>query len=256
MAAMASGLVRAAMLIIGNEILSGRTRDANLGVFAARLAARGIEFGEVRIVADIEAAIVDAVNALRVRYDLVFTTGGIGPTHDDITADSIAKAFGVAIGESAEALALLQAHYKTPAELTPGRRRMARIPAGASLIPNAVSTAPGFRLGNVYVMAGIPRIAETMLEAVLESLPRGQVRGALTIKARVSEGRIAEALRALQARYPEVEIGSYPSYSAGDFHTALVLKSPDPARLAACKAEILGLLAREGAEAEELVERI
>jgi molybdenum cofactor synthesis domain-containing protein len=252
MAALAGLPVRAAMLIIGNEILSGRTRDANLGVFAQKLALRGIEFREVRVVADEEGAIGAAVNALRAAYDLVFTTGGIGPTHDDITADSIAKAFGVPIGESPEALALLSAHYKAPGELTAGRRRMARIPQGARLILNAVSAAPGFRLGNVYVMAGIPRIAEAMLDAVLEGLPQGQVRGTATVKARIAEGRIAEGLRAIQARFADIEIGSYPSYVAGDFHTALVMKGADPARLAACKAEILALLAHEGAETEDV----
>jgi molybdopterin-biosynthesis enzyme MoeA-like protein len=240
------------MLIIGNEILSGRTRDANLGHFAERLSARGIELCEVRIVPDTEPAIVGALNALRADFDLVFTTGGIGPTHDDITADAVATAFGVPIGENAQAIALLEAHYNSPSDFTPARRRMARIPAGAELIPNAVSTAPGFRLANVFVMAGIPRVAAAMLEAVMESLPMGAVRGVVTIKAKVAEGRIADALRAIQARFGDVEIGSYPSYGAGDFHTALVLKSPDAARLAACKAEILALLAGEGAIGEEI----
>jgi len=244
--------VRAAMLIIGNEILSGRTRDANLTHFAERLSSRGIELCEVRIVQDTEPAIVYALNALRASHDLVFTTGGIGPTHDDITADSVAKAFGVAIGENAEAIALLEAHYQVPGDFTAARRRMARIPAGASLIENTVSAAPGFRIDNVYVMAGIPRIAAAMLEVVLETLPQGIIRGVVTIKARVAEGRIADGLRAIQSRFPEVEIGSYPSYAAGDFHTALVLKSPDAARLTAGKAEILALLAREGAIAEEI----
>jgi len=237
--------VSAAMLIIGNEILSGRTRDANLAAFATKLALRGIRLREARVVADIEAEIVEAVNALRLRHDLVFTTGGIGPTHDDITADAVARAFGRPIGEDPEALALLSAYF------TPARRRMARIPEGAALIANTISVAPGFRIENVYVMAGIPRIAEVMLDAVMESLPAGAVRHKAALAGPVAEGRIAEGLRILQDAHPEVEIGSYPSYGQAGYKTAIVMTSTDPEALGLCKAAVAALFRKEGEEPEE-----
>jgi molybdenum cofactor synthesis domain-containing protein len=240
--------VTAAMLIIGNEILSGRTRDVNLGVFAERLGTRGIRMLEARVVADIEEDIVAAVRALSERYDLVFTTGGIGPTHDDITADAMAKAFGVAIGEDPRAIVLMEAYYGTGGALTPARRRMARIPEGAALIENSVSGAPGFRLGNVHVMAGVPRIAEAMLDAVLESLPRGAVRLRTGLVGAVAESRLAEPLRVLQADYPAVEIGSYPSYVEGKPRTAIVLTGTDAELLFRCKAELAALFRAEGIE--------
>jgi molybdopterin-biosynthesis enzyme MoeA-like protein len=243
--------VTAAMLIIGNEILSGRTREANLPVFALKLAARGIRLRQVRVVADIEGEIVEAVNALRRAHDLVFTTGGIGPTHDDITADSVARAFGRPIGEDPRAVALLSAHYRAPGDFTPARRRMARIPEGAALIENPVSAAPGFRIDNVFVMAGIPRIAESMLDAVIESLPKGAVRYKAALAGPAAEGRIAGALSALQDAYPAVEIGSYPSYGPSGFRTAIVMTSTDAAALARCKAAVAGLFRAEGIEPEE-----
>lgn len=244
--------IRAAMLIIGNEILSGRTRDANLGAFAERLQARGIQFMEARIVPDQHAEIVTAINALRARYDLVFTTGGIGPTHDDITADAVAQAFGVPIDENQEALALLQAHYGAATELTAARRRMARIPLGGALISNSISAAPGFRIGNVYVMAGVPRIAEAMLLAVFDGLPTGAVRQTETLAGAFAEGRIADALRTIQADYPQVEIGSYPSFAAEDrFRTAIVMKSSDLSALARCKAAVLDLIRAQGVEPQD-----
>jgi molybdenum cofactor synthesis domain-containing protein len=243
--------VAAAMLVIGNEILSGRTRDANLATFAVKLAARGIRIRELRVVADVEADIVAALNALRAAYDLVFTTGGIGPTHDDITADAVARAFGRPIGEDPRAVALLEAYYGTDGAFTPGRRRMARLPEGAALIENRVSAAPGFRIENVYVMAGVPRIAEAMLDAVMESLPRGRVRHKASLTGRVAEGRIAESLRAIQAAHPAIEIGSYPSYAEGGYRTAIVMTGTDLQGLALCKAEVAALMRAEGVEPED-----
>ena len=240
--------ITAAMLVIGNEILSGRTRDANLAPFAVRLGARGIQIREVRVVADIEGDIVAAVNALRTAYDLVFTTGGIGPTHDDITADAIARAFGRPIGEDPRAIAVLAAYYGPGGDFTPARRRMARIPDGAALIENPISAAPGFLIENVYVMAGVPRIAEAMLEAVIPSLPEGAVRHKAALAGPVAEGRIAEPLRQLQDAHPEIEIGSYPSYGQGGYKTTIVMTSTDPAALSLCKNEVARLFRGEGVE--------
>lgn len=241
----------AALLVIGSEILSGRTQDANLAHFATRLGARGIELREARVVPDSAPVIIEAVNALRTRYDLVFTTGGIGPTHDDITADCIAAAFGVTIDEDPRAVAILERYYGAGGEFTPARRRMTRIPAGADLIDNPVSRAPGFRIGNVFVMAGVPRINRAMLEAVWDTLPGGTPRAEAVLSGAVVEGKIGEALRDIQARYGDVEIGSYPNYAQGRFGTAFVLKSHDRAKLAAAKAEVAAMMRGQGVEPEE-----
>lgn len=238
--------VTAAILIIGNEILSGRTQDANLAHFAKTLGARGIVMKEARVVADEPPAIIEAVNTLRATYDLVFTTGGIGPTHDDITADCIAQAFGLPIREDARALATLTRYYG--AELNPARRRMTRVPQGAELIDNPVSGAPGFRLGNVYVMAGVPRINQAMLNEIIDTLPGGTPRLEAIVSASVTEGSIAEALRDVDARYPTVEIGSYPNYARGKFGTSVVLKSADAAALGAAKGEVMALIREMGIE--------
>ncbi len=238
----------AAILIIGNEILSGRTRDVNVSHFAARLGARGIAVREARIVPDDEARIVAAVNQLRAAYDLLFTTGGIGPTHDDITADCIAKAFGVTIGEDPSAVAILEAYYGDAKEFTPARRRMTRIPEGAELIDNPVSRAPGFRLGNVFVMAGVPRINQAMLEAVYDTLPSGTPRLEVAIWGAVVEGRIGDTLRAIAGRFPAVEIGSYPIYTQGRFGTTFVLRSENEAALAASRDEVFAMIRDQGAE--------
>ena len=240
--------VIAAMLIIGSEVLSGRTRDVNLQYFALRLADKGIELGEVRVVPDIPEVIVSAVNALRAQYRYVFTTGGIGPTHDDITADCIARAFGVSIGEDARALEILERYYTKPGDFTPGRRRMARIPDGAALIPNPVSAAPGFVLENVYVMAGVPRINQAMLDQVIDTLQGGTPRQAVALWGTVVEGRIADALRAIQSRADDVEIGSYPNFINGQYGTVFVLKGHDSARLASVKEEVADMLRAEGVE--------
>jgi molybdenum cofactor synthesis domain-containing protein len=201
----------AAILIIGDEILSGRTQDSNSSHIARFLAASGLDLREIRVVADIEGEIVEALNSLRCRFDLVFTTGGIGPTHDDITADAVAKAFGVGIDYHPQAYALLEARY-AKADFNDMRKRMARIPDGATLIPNAVSVAPGFHIGNVYVMAGVPMVMRAMLEAIAPELPKGQPVSAITVSADIPEGRIAQGLSDIQNAHPGVSIGSYPFY--------------------------------------------
>ncbi|MGQ0456845.1 MAG: competence/damage-inducible protein A [Hyphomicrobium sp.] len=225
--------VTAAVLVIGDEILSGRTKDRNIGVIAEHLTAIGIDLREVRIVADDEAEIVAALNPLRQRYGYVFTTGGIGPTHDDITADSVAKAFGTAIDVDPRAEALLQAYYDVRGlELTPARLRMARIPAGAELIENAVSGAPGFKLGNVVVMAGVPDIMRAMLNEATPMLATGAKRLSATIPVDRPESEIAEIFAAHQRRYPDVAMGSYPCLRDGKPAADLVLRAADAQRLA------------------------
>ena len=241
------GIVTAALLVIGDEILSGRTKDKNIGHIADHLTAIGIQMKEVRVVADEEAEIVDAVNALRSRYDYVFTTGGIGPTHDDITADAIAKAFGVGIDVDERALAPMRAYFqRRGVELTPARMRMARIPFGAELVENSVSIAPGFMLGNVIVMAGIPSIMHVMLDAATKFLKTGKKMLSAAMDLHRPEGEIAEMFGALQKRYPDVPMGSYPFYRDGQPGTQLVLRSTNPERLAAAEAELRSLLAARG----------
>jgi molybdenum cofactor synthesis domain-containing protein len=221
--------ITAAILVIGDEILSGRTKDKNIGVIADRLTEAGIDLKEVRIVSDDEGDIVAALNALRARWSYVFTTGGIGPTHDDITADSVAKAFGVSIDVNPQAERLMRTYYEGKGlELTSARLRMARIPKGAALVKNSVSVAPGFRLENVIVMAGVPHIMEVMLTAALEGLPRGQRMVSRTLEVAHPEGEIAELFAVHALEYPGVAMGSYPQRDAqGRLSTQLVLRSPD-----------------------------
>ena len=235
---MADTAPTAAVLIIGNEILSGRTQDTNLRFLAQRLAERGVRLAEARVIPDIPDVIVATVNELRARYDMLFTTGGIGPTHDDITSECIAAAFGVPWEPHPEAWARMERSYK-PGEFNPARQRMATMPRGASLIDNAISIAPGFTIGNVHVLAGVPRIMQAMFESLAPRLPGGTPIAARAVHALgVSEGRIAEPLGAVQARYPEVEIGSYPFYRPGGNGVAIVAKGTDPARLEAAIAEV------------------
>jgi molybdenum cofactor synthesis domain-containing protein len=227
-------IVTAAVLVIGDEILSGRTRDRNIDYIAGHLTRIGIRLQEVRIVADDEAAIVAAVNELRARYTYLFTTGGIGPTHDDITADSVAKAMGVAIDIDARALALLQEYFaRRGVEPTPARLRMARIPHGAMLIRNAISVAPGFMIANVIVLAGVPEVMQVMLDDVTQQLATGSKLQTATIKLARAEGEVADLFAAHQKTFPDVAMGSYPSFSEGRISTQLVLRSTDSARLAA-----------------------
>jgi len=222
----------AALLVIGDEILSGRTKDVNIGTTADYCTDLGIELHEVRVVADVEADIIEAVNALRKRYTYVFTTGGIGPTHDDITADAIAKAFGVALPIHPEARRMLEERWaETRTEVNEARLRMARIPEGADLIVNSVSAAPGFRMENVHVMAGVPIIMKAMLEALVPTLRHGRKVLSRTVPAQVGEGIIAKPLAELQDAYPDVKMGSYPRMGDGAVRTELVLRSADEARL-------------------------
>lgn len=238
-----TGVVTAAILIIGDEILSGRTKDKNTGYIAEYLTAIGIDLREVRVVADVEAEIVAALNALRTRYDHVFTTGGIGPTHDDITADAVAKAFGVSIDVDQRAVAMLLERMK-PEDLNEARLRMARIPAGASLIANSVSKAPGFTIGNVHVMAGVPSIMHAMLDAVAPTLATGRKMLSRSIDAGLKEGDIGGPLAALQKQFPDVAMGSYPGFEEGvGFKTTLVLRSRDEARLDEAAAAVEAMLA-------------
>lgn len=225
--------VRAAILVIGDEILSGRTKDKNIGTIADHLTAIGIDLMEVRVVGDREAAIIKALDALRARYDYVFTTGGIGPTHDDITADAIAKAFGVVIDIDPAARDLIaQLCERRGVPLTATRLRMARIPAGATLIKNAISAAPGFMIGNVIAMAGVPVVMESMLADVTPRLRTGRRMLSMTFDLARPEGDIAEILSAQQLAHPDVAMGSYPSYRDGRPTVQLVLRSRDPERLA------------------------
>ncbi len=235
--------VTAAVLVIGDEILSGRTRDQNTGYIAEYLTAIGIDLAEARIVPDRKDDIVAAVNALRARYTYLFTTGGIGPTHDDITADAVAAAFGVGIDIDPRALAVMKARYRD-VELTAARLRMARIPDGAELIANPVSHSPGFRLGNVYVMAGIPSIMQAMLDEAAKTLRTGRVMGSETLEIRQPEGAIGDPLAELQDNFPDVMIGSYPSLDDKGFLTRIVLRSRDAARLAEATAAVRAMLAR------------
>jgi molybdenum cofactor synthesis domain-containing protein len=240
-------IVTAALCVIGDEILSGRTKDLNIGYVADHLTAIGIQLKEVRIVADEEAEIIAAVNALRARYTYLFTTGGIGPTHDDITADAVAKAFGVGIDVDERALAPMKAYFeRRGVELTPARLRMARIPFGAELVENSVSIAPGFMLGNVVVMAGIPRIMQVMLQAATRFLKTGKKMLSSALDLHRPEGEIAGMFSDLQQRYPDVPMGSYPFMRDGKPGTQLVLRSTDAARLAEAEAELKVQLAARG----------
>ena len=242
----------AALLIIGNEILSGRTTDANLPYIAKRLNELGIRLREVRVVADIEAEVVDAVNALRARYSYVFTTGGIGPTHDDITADCVAKAFGVALREDPEARRRLEERYaEAGIELNEARLRMARAPVGAVLIDNPVSAAPGFQIGNVFVMAGVPKIMQAMFESLRDRLVGGAPLLSRSITCRLAEGLLAQGLGEIQARHEGVDIGSYPSYSSSGFGVAVVLRHTERAILEAAAREVSDLIRGMGGEPVE-----
>jgi molybdenum cofactor synthesis domain-containing protein len=221
-----SDIVTAAMIVIGDEILSGRTKDRNIGHLADIMTAIGIDLKEVRIVADEEDDIVAAVNALRTRHTYVFTTGGIGPTHDDITADAVAKAFGVPCGYDARAYAMLEANYEArEMEFTEARKRMARMPQGADHIDNPVSMAPGFRIGNVHVMAGVPSIFQAMLDNVVPTLRTGTKLLSQTVHCPFGEGTIGDALGAIQKAHPDTIIGSYPKYLDGRYWTELVVRA-------------------------------
>jgi molybdenum cofactor synthesis domain-containing protein len=236
-------VVTAAILVIGDEILSGRTKDKNIGYIAEYLTNLGVDLREVRVVLDVEDEIVDALNAMRSRYDYVFTTGGIGPTHDDITADSVAKAFGVGIDYNDQAVELLRTRFGG-GYLNEARMRMARIPHGADLILNKVSAAPGFRIGNVHVMAGVPSIMQAMLDEVAPTLKTGVKMESETIRADAREGDVGTALGEVAKAHPEVTIGSYPFFDdKSGPNTNLVIRSRDPQALAVAKAAVEKMLA-------------
>jgi molybdenum cofactor synthesis domain-containing protein len=236
-------IVTAALLVIGDEILSGRTKDKNIGFIAEYLTAIGIDLKEVRVVPDDEAEIGTALNALRARYTYVFTTGGIGPTHDDITADSVAKAMGVPIYVDPRAVALFR--ERAPhMELNEARLRMARIPAGAELVENKVSTAPGFMIGNVIVMAGVPSIMQAMLDAVAKRLRTGQKMLSETVLANAREGDIGGPLGEIAKAHTETIIGSYPFFDGQGPNTNIVVRARDPERLAAAKRAVEEMLVR------------
>jgi molybdenum cofactor synthesis domain-containing protein len=238
-------IVTAGMLVIGDEILSGRTKDRNVGHLAEMMTAVGIDLKEVRIVADDEEAIAEAVNALRGRYTYVFTSGGIGPTHDDITADSIAKAFGVPCGIDAGVYRLLEAHYaRREMEFTEARQRMARMPEGAEPIDNPVSVAPGFRIGNVHVMAGVPAIFQAMLDSVMPTLATGTRLLLATVPCPLGEGVIGGPLGEIQKAHPDTIIGSYPKYQDGKFWTELVVRSRSQQALDAARTDVEAMVAR------------
>lgn len=239
---MTDTIVTAAVLIIGNEILSGRTRDTNLAWLAGELTKLGIRLTEARVVADTEEAIVAAICDLKKKYNYVFTTGGIGPTHDDITAEAVAKAFGVPLLRHPEAVRRLEAHYATPADLNEARLRMANVPDGATLIDNPISKAPGFRIGNVHVMAGVPAIMQAMFDGLRGDLVGGPKMLARTIDVDLAEGVMATALAAIQRAAPEVEIGSYPRMRNGMPCAAIVLRSTDAAALARTAEAVLAMM--------------
>jgi molybdenum cofactor synthesis domain-containing protein len=237
-------IVTAGLLVIGDEILSGRTKDKNIGYTADYLTAIGIDLKEVRVVSDDETAIVSALNALRAAYDYVFTTGGIGPTHDDITADCVAKAFGVALPYHPDAVAILkQRMAKTGGELNEARLRMTRIPEGAQLVINKVSGAPGFWIGNVIVMAGVPSVMQAMLDEVAPKLKTGAKLISATIRADAKEGDVGTELGAIAKAHPETIIGSYPFFDEKlGPNTNIVVRARDPEKLKAVKEAVEEML--------------
>ena len=239
----ASTSVTAAILVIGDEILSGRTKDQNIGYIAEYFGRIGIDLREARVVPDVEEEIVAALNALRARYDYVVTTGGIGPTHDDITADAVGRAFGLPVGEDPRAIVIMLERY-APADLTPARRRMARMPEGSELIDNPISRAPGFRVGNVFVLAGVPSVMQAMLDSAVKGMRTGAVMQVASIEAGgVPEGRYGDALARIAGEHLDVSIGSYPSFKDGRFLNQIVVRGKDSAAVEVAEAEVQAMLA-------------
>lgn len=239
----------AALLVIGDEILSGRTQDKNVAQVAAWLNVQGIRLAEVRVVGDDQDAIVEAVNALRARNDYLFTTGGIGPTHDDITVDAVAAALGVGVEVHPDARAILERYYESRGGLTEARLRMARVPQGADLIPNRMSGAPGIRVGNVFLMAGVPSITAGMLDALTGTLEGGLPVLSETIGCWVQESEIADLLRDTEMAHEGTAIGSYPFFREGRVGANFVVRAVDPAVLSACAEALLTALRALGREA-------
>jgi molybdenum cofactor synthesis domain-containing protein len=238
------GPITAAMLAIGDELLSGRTKDKNIGYLADFLTLKGIDLSEVRIVPDEEDRIVEALNALRSRYIYVFTSGGIGPTHDDITADAVAAAFGVPIGHDPRAMSILSDHYaRREMEFTDARKRMARLPQGSDLIDNPVSVAPGFRIENVHVMAGVPSIFQAMMDNVGPTLKSGIQIISKSVDCPFGEGTIGGPLTLIQKNHPGTAIGSYPRYDGKVYSTQIVIRSRNDAAIAAAETDVIAMLA-------------
>ncbi|MEP1208385.1 MAG: competence/damage-inducible protein A [Rhizobiaceae bacterium] len=236
-------IVTAAMLVIGDEILSGRTKDKNIGFVADYLTGMGIDLSEVRIVSDDKQAIVEAVNALRSRYTYVFTTGGIGPTHDDITAESISQAFGVPCEPHPRAMREMADYYAArDMEFTEARQRMARTPRGAELIDNPISKAPGIRIENVHIMAGVPKIMQAMMDAIAPTLKGGKKMLSQAVDCPFGEGTIGGPLAEIQNQHPQTMIGSYPKYEEGNYTTQIVVRGRDEAAVAAAIAAVEKML--------------
>jgi len=246
----AAKVVTACVLIIGNEILSGRTQDANLAFLATGLNEAGVRLREARVIPDDAAVIVATVNEVRRKFDYVFTTGGIGPTHDDITAPCIAEAFGVPLILHPEAKRLLESHYP-PGGLNEARLRMAHVPEGAVLLPNPISRAPGFRIENVYVLPGVPQIMQAIFSELKHRLRGGAKLLSRSVSCALSEGALANQLGALQERYADLEIGSYPYFRRSDFGVTLVLRGIDSGRLTEAVEEIKALIRSLGGDPQE-----
>ena len=236
----------AALVVIGDEIHSGRTHDRNIAQEASWLQVQGIRLMEVRVVPDVEERIAEAVNALRTAHDYLFTTGGIGPTHDDITVDAVAKALGLPVVVHPEARRILEDYYSTRGGITEARLRMARVPEGAELIPNKMSGAPGIKIGNVFLMAGVPHIAAQMLDALTGTLEGGAPLLSETVGCWVAESEVADLLREVEQAHPECQIGSYPFFREGKVGANFVIRSTDPQALKSCVDGLCQALAEAG----------
>ncbi|MDW3205255.1 MAG: molybdopterin-binding protein [Alphaproteobacteria bacterium] len=245
--------VGAALIIIGNEILSGRTHDKNIPHIAERLNSVGVRLMEVRVIPDLPDVIVRTIKEVSAAFDYVFTTGGIGPTHDDITADCVAEAFGVDLPVNADALRRLELHYaNTDLDLNEARMRMARIPVGATLIDNPVSAAPGFRIGNVHVMAGVPKIMQAMLDGILPTLKGGRPMQSVTIRSSLPEGMVAAGLGELAKTHPDIDFGSYPAWTKTAFQLSVVARGQDADRLEQAAQDVETLIRSLGGTPERL----
>jgi len=239
---MTEKIYTAALIIIGDEILSGRTHDKNTPWIAEQLTEVGVRLAEVRVIPDVKQTIVDTVNVMRAAHDYVFTTGGIGPTHDDITAESIAAAFGVELELNEAAYQELLSYYKDESEITESRKKMAYIPAGAELVDNPVSGAPGIKMENVFVFAGVPRIMQSMFDAIKHMLKGGKPIETRAVTADLPESAIADGLGEIQKQHMDVAIGSYPKYQNGKFGTTLVLRGIDDDALDAATQKVVDLV--------------
>ncbi len=246
---MTERVVTACLLIIGNEILSGRTQDKNLAYLASRLNEWGIRLTEARVIPDVADTIVSTLNEVRGNFDYVFTTGGIGPTHDDITSECVARAFGLPHGEHPEARAIMEAYYP-PGQLNEARLRMTKTPEGAQLIENPISKAPGFQVENVFVLAGVPAVMQVMVDGLKNRLHGGAPVKSRSVKVALPEGKVAAGLGALQEQYPSVEIGSYPYHDQTGYGTRLVLRGVDEDVLATVAAQLDALIMALGASGE------